>query len=236
MRGSRPGLAVVLIAIGVAVAACGRPVFTETVRQRYNLDRNDFRRVQFFTSDEIVLRRELLAQDKGDTGGELIVRGGVRVEEIVIRKHTPCVAIRFEGDYVLVSFSRRDPTRALWFGIKRQDDSPVADARRYQLVALDNPREEDVAFQPQFAKGFLVTYAGNKYQVVDGAMWDVHLLYEIDETFASERVQEKPDGWKLSEGIPPPQPPPPPPPPSPSSSVAAPAPSGSARKLRHDAC
>lgn len=218
---SRWRSALVFASFAAAIAACGKPVFTETVRQRYGLERNDFRRVQFFTSDDIVLRREVLAQEKSEHGGELVVRGGVRVEEVVIKKHTPCVALRFEGDYLLVSFSRQVPDRSLWFGIKRKDDSPVVDSRKYQLVALDNPREESVPFAPQFAKGFLVSYGGKKYQIADGAMWDAHLLYEIVESFADERVQEKPPGWKLTDGIPPAQPPPPQPPPS------APAPNGS---------
>ena len=210
----RPSTIPALLTVLAIAAGCAKPAFTEAVRDRYGLTLGELRRVQFFTSDEIVLRRELAAQDKGVTGNELMIRDGVRVEEVVIPKHTPGVAIRFERDAVLVAFSRVNPDRALWFAIKRGDeDGGSPELRRYQLVAFDVPAP-DAAFEPQIAKGFLVSYGGNKYQVVDGAMWDVHLLYKINESFSTQKVQQSPPGWKLTDGLPPPFP-------------ASPAPSGS---------
>ena len=197
----RPMMPVALLAL--AVSGCGLPAFTEAVRDRFGLGAADVRRVQFFTSGEIVLRREVTAQGKGVARHELELVSAVRIEEVIIARRTPCVAVRVEPNFILCGFARQRPDRSLWFAIKKLDDTIATDERRYELVHLENTADEPRPMVPRYSKGFLVNYAGHQYQVADGFAWNVHLLYELKESFEKERVRERPDGWKLDEGPPP---------------------------------
>lgn len=202
MSASRWGSLRVGVTLMVAIAVgCGSPAWSEAVRARYSLSSEEVRRVQFFTSGEIVLRREVGGQEKVVGNDGLQVRDDVRVEEIVIPAKTPCVALRVERDHILVSFSRRHPDQALWFGVKPGDSSLAPEARRFELVPLANALVESGPFNPEVSKGFLLTYGGKKYRLADGKGWTVHLLYQIDEQFEKDRTREEPDGWRVRDGV-----------------------------------
>jgi hypothetical protein len=236
VSGARWGAAVVGLLLGAAlVVGCGKPAFTLAVRDRYSLGPADIQHLQFFTSGEIVLRREIASQERAQAGNELVVRDGLTVEEVVIPMRTAGVALRAEGDYLLISFARQRPDHALWFEAKRHGEEIMPlEERRYELVHLENGPNEPGPFVPRYSKGYQLTYGGHQYQIADKRMWDVHLLY--DEYSADrKRVREEPPGWKISDGVPPEQPPSPPAPPPapmpapPSASAPLPAPPPGAR-------
>lgn len=185
----------------LAIAGCGRPAFTDLVRQRYALEEPDLKRIQFFTSDEIVLRRELDDQEKTVTGNAIAIRGGEKIEEIVIPARTPGVAIRVEGrgNLLLVSFASTHPDRALWFGVRHLDGDAPTEGRTYELMPLANPPVETGPFLPEYTKGFLVSYGGRRFRVVDGKMWRAHLLYDLEESFDEDKIKEQPPGWRLTD-------------------------------------
>lgn len=197
---SRRGLSVALLVVGLLpLTGCSRPAFTLGARERFSLTPGDIRRLQFFTSGEIVLRRELSAQETASSREGLVIRDGTVVEEILIPMRTPCVALRVEGDFLLVGFAHQDPSRSLWFAIKnRSEDTTPHEERRFELVHLENAFDEPGPFEPRYAKGYLLSYGGQKYQIGDGKMWDVHLLYE-EGSHIRKHVTETPPGWKQSE-------------------------------------
>jgi hypothetical protein len=178
------------------LVGCGKPAFTLGARERFNLSPTDIRRLQLYTSGEIILRREVSAQESASSDKGLVIRDGTVVEEIVIPMRTPCVALRVEGDFILVGFSRESPARSLWFGIKsRTEDVTPHEERRFELVHLENALDEPPPFEPRYAKGYLLSYNGQQYQIADGKMWDVHLLYD-EGSHIQKRVVETPPGWK----------------------------------------
>ena len=192
-----------IAAAAVVLSGCGKPAFTMAVRERYNLAPVDMRRLQFYTSGEIVLRRELPTVQRGTSGNTLLMSDGVVVEEIVIPMKTPGVALRVEGDFLLISFSREHPDRALWFTTKKEGEEVIPlDDKQYTLVHLENGAAEPPPFEPRYSKGYLLSYGGYSYQLADGKMWGVHLLYD-EGSFAQKRVVREPPGWKLSDGVPP---------------------------------
>jgi hypothetical protein len=207
----RRAIALAGLLLGAALAAgCGKPAFTLAVRDRYSLGPADMQRLQFFTSGEIVMRREISSQQRASAGNELVVRDGLTVEEVVIPMRTAGVALRAEGDFLLISFSREQPERALWFEAKRRGEELMPlEERRYELVHLENAASEPPPFEPRYSKGYQLTYGGHQYQIADKKMWDVHLLYE-EYTASRRRVREEPPGWKISDGVPPEQAPSPP--------------------------
>lgn len=188
-----------LVLLSLPLVSCGKPAFTLGTRERFNLSPVDLRRLQFFTSGEIILRREVPAPESATAGNTLVIRDGALVEEIVIPMRTPCVALRVEGDYILAGFSRESPAKSLWFTVKSrtQDVTPHED-RRFELVHLENPVDEPPPFEPRYAKGYQLTYNGQQYQIADGKMWDVHLLYE-EGSHIRKRTTETPPGWKQSD-------------------------------------
>ncbi|MFO0660544.1 MAG: hypothetical protein U0165_12040 [Polyangiaceae bacterium] len=214
--------AALVSAFAVVSPGCARPPFTLAVLDRFRLTSTDLQHVQFFTSDTIILRRDLTTQERAMTGNELLVRDGVIQEEVVIPAKTPGVAVRIEyavnsdpeaeqkvskdPAFILVSFSREHPERALWFAVKRPFEVVVPlDDKRFELVHLENTADEPGPFVPRFTKGFQVIYAGKPYQLSDAAMWGVHLLYE-DTGYARKKIREEPEGWKVNDGAPAPAP------------------------------
>lgn len=181
----------------IAISGCSKAAFTQGVREQFGLTREDLRRIQFFNSDTIVLQREVEAQSRSLKDNELVMRGGVLVEQVKVSERTPCVALRVEGDFMLMGFSPKDPRAALWFRAQRDDDLERAPERRYELVALDNPLVESGAFEPRYSKGFLVTWGGAEYHVTAGR--EAYLLYDLDHDFERDMVEQSAPGWRLSE-------------------------------------
>jgi hypothetical protein len=208
-------------AFAILTVGCGQATFTRAVRDRYGLSAEDVGRLQFSTSEEIVLQREISVQKKERRGSELAIEDGVRIEQIVIPAHTPGVALEVVPSFILVSFSRQTPGHALWFGLgpSGPDDGTPTDTRPFLLATLENEPVDAPPFAPRWSKGFLVTWGGEKYRVAHGR--GAFLTYDMDESFASEKVKQQPPGWRLTEGVPAVKTPPTPPTPS-----VEPAPSG----------
>ena len=198
------GIVTTLLLCVAPGTGCGRPVFTDSVRQRYSLTERDLQRIQFFTSDEIVLRREVDDSSAQTAGNEFAIHGAESVEEVVIPARTPCLAIRVVGNYILVSFAPGRLDRALWFGVRHSDGDAPTEGRSFELMPLANLAAETGDFQPKFTKGFLVAYGGKMYRVVDGKMWSVHLLYELKESFDEHKIKEEAPGWRIDDKARPP--------------------------------
>jgi len=196
----RRAMLLFVVVAALLQAGCNKPALTTAVRERYGLTDADVGRLQLYTSDTIVLRREVVVQKRDESERALAIRDELKVEEVVIPAGTPGVAIRAAGDAILVSFSREQPDRALWFGLKKRAEEGSDDPLRYELMPLAGDDEASDEDKPTYAKGFLVSYGSKKYHVADGKMWRVHLLYDLDAEFADDVVREKAPGWRLSEG------------------------------------
>src|SRR5579883_649743 len=79
----------------LALSSCTPYIpFTNRIRNDYILDDGGLKRIQYYVSDEFYLRRDSAAESSHVTpGGTLKFVDGRMVEEVRIKKHTPCVAI-----------------------------------------------------------------------------------------------------------------------------------------------
>jgi hypothetical protein len=186
-------------ALALLAASCSHAVYTQGVRDRYDLTNADVGRLQFYTSEEIVLQREVSLQSKEQHDGALAIEDGIRIEQIEIPSGTPGVALEVQPGFILVGFSRKSPDLALWFGVEPAGDAG-ADTRPFKLVTLENKLSDPPPFVLRWSKGFLVTWGGQAYSVASGR--GAYLTYKMDESFAREKVKQEPPGWKLSEGAP----------------------------------
>lgn len=138
-------------------ASCG-PTLQPFTRQMYedNLwTEAELKRIQFYLSDDIVLRRELSGRLSEITSGEIKVVDGRKVEEIVIPRNTPGVFLFSpKENRFAVSFEGRGDDRFLMFG-----PNPKAGGR-FVLLASDWNRRSGI-----------VTYEGRKYRVDAGSAW-----------------------------------------------------------------
>lgn len=179
---------------------CARPPFTTGVIERFGLSRRDLTRVQFYLSEAIVLQRESTRQRRIVAGDELRLQDDTQTEEIHLGKHTPCVVLRAEGDYLLLGFSPGEPQAALWFAAAERAVTNEA-GRRYELASLDNGYEHaDTPFVPRWSKGFLITWSGQKYHVASGR--SAYLLYELDDDFERHTIEQSPPGWRITDRVP----------------------------------
>lgn len=97
----------VFVAMVLMISACSQKVpFTQGIRDKYRLNEMELKSIQFYTSGIIVLKREEVSEKQKETSeGTLTIKGGSKMEEVVIKANTPCVIEKvFDGNQVSVSF------------------------------------------------------------------------------------------------------------------------------------
>lgn len=127
--------------------------FTQRLYDEYRWTESELKRIQFYLSDNIVLRRELSGSKSEIISGEIKLIDGRRVEEIVIPSGTPGVFMFSpKTNRFAISFEEGGDERFLMFG-----PNPKAN-NRYVLLASDWNRRTGK-----------VTYAGQMYAVDTGS-------------------------------------------------------------------
>lgn len=138
-----------LLAI-VLLSSCKTLVpYSEGLKVENNWKENDLKSLQFYSSETIVLNRQLKSNSTGIVSGKVKTVDGKEIEEIIIKKGTPGVAVALpDNERIAVSFEISDDYY-LTFGIdgKRGD--------RYYLRLKDYEKN-------QFAT---VTYVSKEFNV-----------------------------------------------------------------------
>jgi hypothetical protein len=91
----------------VLLTSCSPKVpFTQGIRDKYKLSEAELKSIQFYTSDVIVLKRGEMSEKEKDTKeGTLTIKGGNKVEQIIIKPNTPCVVQQvYDGNRISVAF------------------------------------------------------------------------------------------------------------------------------------
>lgn len=108
--------AVVLAALSTGCASRMVP-FTHEIRSQYRLTEPELKSLQFYVSHTVTLKRELESDSRRVEGGNLHIRSGKLVEEVVVKEKTPGVAIAVGDDTISVSFQEGT---ALDFSLRNQ--------------------------------------------------------------------------------------------------------------------
>ena len=91
--------------------------FTQDLYQQENWTVEEIQRVQFYTSRDIVLFRQISAGETAITGGKIVVQEGQRFEKLVIRQGTPGVLVMMpREDRFAISFDESEGDAYLMFG------------------------------------------------------------------------------------------------------------------------
>ncbi len=75
----------------VLFGACSNRLtyFTDDLNERYRWTDDELRKIQFYVSQNIVLKREVSGGDREVVSGKIKIEDGRKIEEVVIRKGTP---------------------------------------------------------------------------------------------------------------------------------------------------
>lgn len=97
----------ILLSVVIILASCSNlSPFTKNLYERYDWSNEDLQRIQFYLSDDIILKRQLVGGKQEIINGDVKIIDGKKVEIVKIPKGTPGVfefmpdqermAIRFE--------------------------------------------------------------------------------------------------------------------------------------------
>jgi hypothetical protein len=195
------GLFLGLSALGGSTGCASLVPLTHEMRVEHDLGAEELRGLQYYTSHDIVLRRELTRDGRAISGHRLLLTSGKSVEEVVIPAGTPGVAVDIGADHLGISF---EPGSSIDFAIgdarPRELSEPVA-FQAHQPNPF--PGEDDERDREPFDFGSssfggsyfvsvssnnLVRFNGQLYEAVEETL-RAHLLIDAD-TF-DEVVEEK---------------------------------------------
>lgn len=72
------------------LGACNKlSYFTDEINDRYRWSEAELKKIQFYVSQDIVLKREVSGGDREIVSGKIKIEDGRQIEEVVIRKGTP---------------------------------------------------------------------------------------------------------------------------------------------------
>ncbi len=145
------GLVFTLVGSFFLMTSCGPNLkpFTKRLYDERNWSNEDLRRVQFYLSENIVMRREVSGGTFEVISGEIKIVDGRKVEEIVIKKGTPGVFLFSpKKNRLAVSFESDGDERFLIFGPNPKTGG------KFVLLASDWSKYRGT-----------VTYDGRKYEV-----------------------------------------------------------------------
>lgn len=149
---------------------------TEAMVDEMDWSSAEFERIQFYLSDDIVLRREARSGDASIREGKIRVINGRKIEEIIFEKGTPGVFVFSPNDEnVAISFEDGGQSRYLMFG-----PSPKFNDR-YVLLAKDWDRRSGK-----------ITYDGQVYNTTSESAFAslmVDLKHARQSTVKSRRVK-----------------------------------------------
>lgn len=147
-----------IILFSLLLTSCSKKVaFTSQMQEEYNFPESKLKKVQFYTSDEIVLVQTKSEGDVVVVDGKLIMRSEKAVEKIIIKKNTPCVLEEIvDNNKFLYSFEYGD-NRVILFGNDK--------GGYYSLMAKEWKNKVGE-----------ITYSNKKYLTVNG---DVYLKIKV---------------------------------------------------------
>jgi hypothetical protein len=120
---SHAALCAVAVASVALVGCAGTMVpFTHEIRAEHHLTRDDLQELQFYLSDTVTLRREARSIGREIDNGRLELRSGKTIEEVVIEKDTPGVAVAVDASTISVSF---EAGSAISFALRTGEAVPL---------------------------------------------------------------------------------------------------------------
>jgi hypothetical protein len=116
--------------------ATQRVPLTAELRNQHQLVDDDVRRLQLYLSHEVKLRRELETRERSIHGGNLRLRAGKTIDEVVIGERTPCVATEVSAQSITVEF---DEGSTLTFSLHAYEPTRLSEPLRIEPRFAEPP-------------------------------------------------------------------------------------------------
>lgn len=142
------------------LASCKTLVpFSSELREENNWKEDELNRIQFYTSETIILNRQLKNNSTNIVSGKVKTVNGRQVEEIIIKHGTPGVVSAYpDAERLAVSFEISDDY-FLVFGVdKKRGDRYYLRLKEYEKNTLAKVTYSDQVFDvsPQSLNSYLV--------------------------------------------------------------------------------
>jgi hypothetical protein len=159
-----------------ALSSCSNQFtyFSQNLYDEYRWPDQDLKKIQFYASQDIVLKRELSGEASEIISGKIKIENGREIEEVVIRKGTPgAFLFSPKNNRFAISFEEGGDSRYLMFGPNPKFND------RYSLLASEWKK-----------KSGKVTYDGKKWRVATGDASAALLvdMRKIDRVSVNSRV------------------------------------------------
>ena len=170
-----------LMITGVLVSCSARLTpFTQDLYHREGWSERDLKKIQFYLSEDVVLRREMTRGESNISQGKIRIENGRRIETIRIPAGTPGVLVFMpREDRFAVSFESKGDDLYLMFG----PNPKMHD--RYALLAKEWSRDAGK-----------VHYNGNLYDV-DARSAFATLMVDLKKTGSTEYSSRKAEGRRI---------------------------------------
>jgi hypothetical protein len=107
----------VILVLLLSQACSPKVPFTMAVQEKYQLTDTDIKKIQFYTSEDIILYKGESNSKTETSGGEVVITSNKQEEKIIIKKGTPCVVVKIEGkDKLYLAFDSGDGKMLLFSG------------------------------------------------------------------------------------------------------------------------
>ena len=165
----------------VLLTSCSKTLtpFTQSLVKQNSWTQAEVERIQFYTSEDIILTRELSSSDADIRNGKIKMENGVRIEEVLIEKGTPGVVVtNAKGSNVGVSFEGdRDDLYLMW--------GPNPKFRNQYMLL----------FKERNRRATTVTYDNKSYRLRSTP--SVRLLVDLDRNKNIDKDRRKAAGRKV---------------------------------------
>jgi len=156
--------------------------FTQKIYDENAWSDGDLKRIQFYLSEDIILRRKFNEGESTIENGKIRNIQGEKIEEIIFRKGTPCVYLFApKSNRFAISFEASEPAKYLMFGPNPKYGN------RYMLLGKEWDRNTGT-----------ITYNGlNWYTTTESAIST--LLVDMQKSNFSERNAQVVKGQRVEE-------------------------------------
>lgn len=160
------GRIVILFFFILILSSCGKNLvpYSAYLQDKHNWGKPEIEQIQFYTSKDIVLYRNVADSETQIVNGTVKIKNGKQVEEVVVRAGTPGIAVwQADDNRYGICFENNDD-RFLTFGV-----NPEKQKKFYLLASEWN------------GKNGIVSYNGTKYRTNSGSA-DAFLLIDLKKT------------------------------------------------------
>lgn len=155
----------------------GLTPFTQDLYEKQGWTQSELKKIQFYLSDDVILRREMTRGESNITRGKIYLEDGRRIEQIVLPSGTPGVLLFMPRENrFAVSFEKQDNDLYLMFGPNPKMKN------QYALLAKEWARDHGK-----------VHYNGNLYEI-DGRSGFATLLVDLKRTGSTQYSSRRAEG------------------------------------------